>query len=153
MCPDFVKLSILDDQEDVCDLLSRYIKMEVPNATVRAYSNVGQFLKEYEETKDDIVILDFDLGLLTANDIADKIEEINPNVTIFIMSAWLESGSEFCIAKPFENLRTVAEKICQKTKEYSNMRLERFLMLDAALTFLQFKKEGKIHQCHQKMTV
>ena len=128
-------ISIIDDDQYVCEILKRSFINSVPNINIETFTDYIDFLNNYKNNKQDIVILDYDLGNTTALDLVQYIEAINPDVTIFILSGYLDHEGEFCIPKPFD-INSLPIKIIKKHKEYKDENIKKMMMLDAILMFI-----------------
>ena len=135
-------ISIVDDDQYLCEILKTSFKKRIPDANVNAFTDYLDFLNNYKKNKQDIVILDYDLGNATAFDLVQYIEVINPNVTIFIISGYFEHEGEFCIPKPFD-INDLPIKIMKKQEEYKDDNIKKKMMLDAILLFIDSRIKNR----------
>lgn len=118
MTPPELRIAVVDDQNDVCDLLDLAFKREFPEIVIGTYTDPKKFLEEYPRELFPVVLLDFDLGDMSASDVVNTIEEINPEVIIIIMTGYIDNDSDICIAKPFRHLHRVVGKIIARVESY-----------------------------------
>lgn len=98
---------IVDDEKDILELVSEYLTQK--GYSVKTFENGESFLKEFEKSEPDIVILDIMLPDIDGYEICKRIRK-NSEVPIIMLSAkgeeldkvlGLELGSDDYIPKPF----------------------------------------------------
>lgn len=98
---------IVDDEKDILELVSEYLTQK--GYAVKTFENGDSFLKEFEKSEPDIVILDIMLPDIDGYEICKRIRK-NSEVPIIMLSAkgeeldkvlGLELGSDDYISKPF----------------------------------------------------
>lgn len=81
---------ILDDDRFYLEFLKNSINKNIPNTLISIFSDRFSLYK-YLEQKPDYILLDYQLGIenqnkITAHQVLNTIEEINPNQKIIFMS-------------------------------------------------------------------
>lgn len=88
---------IIDDDKDICQLLSRFLSKNGFEVTV---ANTGKTAIEYVvNNKPDIVLCDFRLEDMTGKDILVKIKELHPHVPVIIMTGYSDVRMAVTIMK------------------------------------------------------
>ena len=88
---------IIDDDKDICMLLSRFLVKNNFEVTV---TNTGKAAIEYVSAqKPDIVLCDFRLEDMTGKDILVKIKELHPDLPIIIMTGYSDVRMAVAIMK------------------------------------------------------
>lgn len=80
------KILIIDDDLDMCTLLSRYLEKKGYNTVVA--HNGAKGLAKFKEEHFDIVLCDFRLGDKDGKDILLKVKEANPKTVVIIMTGY-----------------------------------------------------------------
>jgi CheY-like chemotaxis protein len=105
-----LKILIIDDEEVVCDVVSKMIQKS--GHTVTAFTSGLEALKLYERSSNeiDIVILDLVMPQISALDVFERLRKINPRVKVLLASGYsagdeaqaiLQLGAAGFIQKPF----------------------------------------------------
>ncbi len=88
---------IIDDDKDICQLLSRFLSK---NGFEVIVANTGKTAIEYvSNNKPDIVLCDFRLEDMTGKDILVKIKELHPHVPVIIMTGYSDVRMAVTIMK------------------------------------------------------
>ncbi|CAN5324099.1 sigma-54 dependent transcriptional regulator [soil metagenome] len=80
------KILIIDDDLDMCTLLSKYLIRKGYEADVA--HNAAKGIAKFNEDKFDIVLCDFRLGDKDGKDVLQKIKEINPQTIVIIITGY-----------------------------------------------------------------
>ena len=101
------KILVVDDDVDICTLLSRYLaKKGFDAATAHTGSQALDLLKK---NKFDLVLCDFRLGDLDGSEVLTKIKELNPEMPVIIITGYsdikvavnvIKSGAFDYVTKP-----------------------------------------------------
>src|ERR1700756_1331587 len=125
---------IIDDDKDLCLLLSRFL---IKNGFEVTVSNTGKSAIEYiSGNKPNIVLCDFRLEDMTGKDILSKIKELHPHLPVIIMTGYsdvrmavtiMKLGAYDYITKPLlpeEILLTIKGALANKQKEDGEAQVE-----------------------------
>jgi DNA-binding NtrC family response regulator len=137
------QLAVVDNNRAIQETVRHFFYDESANVDVSTYDDADAFLKTYEETVEDIVLLDFDTLNGNALKIIYGVEKINPNAIILLMSNEEKEDSEICISKPFKDLNNFAKNIENRVKKLSSDALKRGFKLDMVVSLLQTRKSEK----------
>jgi len=111
---------IIDDEEDICQLLTRLLRNEDFKTSYSLTLFDG--IAKYKNDSSDIVFLDLNLKDGSGFSAIPKIKEINSDVKVVIISAFdgqmernkaLNKGADFFIGKPFgkKSIKEALEKL------------------------------------------
>lgn len=101
------KVLIIDDDADICSLLTRYLNKNGYEAEA-AYTASGGISK-FKEDNFDIVLCDYKLGDKNGKDVLVELKKINPNTVVIIITGYshiktavevIKAGAFDYIAKP-----------------------------------------------------
>ncbi len=121
------KVLIIDDDADICALLSRFLTKNGLEVEV-AYTAANGILK-FKEGSFDIVICDYRLGENSGKDVLLEIKQINPNAIVIIITGYshiktavdvIKAGAFDYIAKPLipdEVLNVLSSALAAATAE------------------------------------
>lgn len=80
------KILIIDDDLDMCQLLTRFLKRSGFEAGFAVNGNKG--IKAFQDDRYDLVLCDFRLGDKEGVDVLKEIKEINPHVPVIIITGY-----------------------------------------------------------------
>ena len=80
------RILIIDDDVDMCTLLSKYLNRKGYTSDVA--HNASKGIAKFTEEKFDIVLCDYRLGDKDGKDVLLKIKEINPNAIVIIITGY-----------------------------------------------------------------
>jgi len=80
------RILIIDDDVDMCTLLSKYLSRKGYEADVA--HNAAKGISKFSEEKFDIVLCDYRLGDKDGKDVLVKIKEINPQAVVIIITGY-----------------------------------------------------------------
>jgi two-component system, NtrC family, response regulator HydG len=80
------KILIIDDDVDMCTLLSKYLNKKGYEADVA--HNASKGIAKFTEEKFDIVLCDYRLGDKDGKDVLMRIKEIDPQATVIIITGY-----------------------------------------------------------------
>ncbi|MGK7392303.1 MAG: response regulator [Candidatus Cyclobacteriaceae bacterium M2_1C_046] len=120
-----INILIIDDEDEICALLSGMLRSQ--GYKVSAENTLTGGLESFQEGYFDLVFLDLNLPDGTGFDLIPKLKEINPDISVYIISAYSEpaerqmaisSGAKGFISKPFSrnDINYVLEKKALCTK-------------------------------------
>jgi DNA-binding response OmpR family regulator len=110
------KILIVDDEPEVCILLSHFFRTK--NQQTHTAANIQEGLKKFEEFTPDILILDHNLPDGHGIDHIANFKKLNPSARIVLISAMpnlreraIESGASLFLEKPisFGTLKKLLE--------------------------------------------
>lgn len=115
-----IKILIIDDEDEICALLSGFLRRQ--GYEVEAENTLTNGLKSFVDDTFDLVFLDLNLPDGSGYDLIPKLREINPNISVYIISAYdgqaerhkaMISGARGFISKPFtrSGINSVLDKI------------------------------------------
>lgn len=119
------KILIVDDEKDICKALELLLKRE-GYSTTSVYSGEDAIEKLKAENFD-IVITDLKMGKVDGIAVLDKAKEINPEISVIMMTAFasiesaveaMKRGAYDYIVKPFHNeeIRLTIRKVLEQKK-------------------------------------
>ncbi len=121
---------IIDDDVDICTLLSRYLTKKGFNTEVAHTGKTG--VQMATQKPFDLVLTDFRLGDLDGREVLKKIKEINPNIVVIIITAYIDIKVAIDVVKlgaydyltkpliPDEVLNLVTTALSQKKSKTEN---------------------------------
>jgi len=136
------QLAVVDNNRSIQDVIKHFFYSKNEDIDISTYDDADAFLKTYEQTVEDVVLLDFDSLNGNAIKIIYGVEKINPNAIILLMSNENED-SDICISKPFKDLNNFVKNIENRIKKLSSDALKRGFKLDMVVGLLQTKKSEK----------
>jgi two-component system, NtrC family, response regulator HydG len=80
------RILIIDDDMDMCQLLSHFLKRKGFETDTAHTGNKG--LTKFNESKFDVVLCDFRLGDMDGRKVLEKVKAINPNVVVIIITGY-----------------------------------------------------------------
>lgn len=80
------KILIIDDDIDMCQLLSRFLKRSGFEASFAVNGNKG--IKAFQDERFDLVLCDFRLGDKEGVEVLKEIKDINPQVPVIIITGY-----------------------------------------------------------------
>ena len=80
------RILIIDDDMDMCQLLSHFLQRKGFETDTAHTGNKG--LAKFSENKFDVVLCDFRLGDMDGRKVLQKIKEINPEVVVIIITGY-----------------------------------------------------------------
>ena len=134
----FKNIYVVDDEVNILEILTYNLEKE--GYTVKSFQNGKNFLRQFEEGKPDLVILDLMLPDIDGFDICKTIKS-NTDVPIIILSAkgeeldkvlGLELGADDYIVKPFgireliARVKNILKRVSGEVNLLSSARIEVF---------------------------
>jgi len=80
------RILIIDDDMDMCSLLSRFLQRKGFEAAVAHNGNKG--IAAFKESEFDIVLCDFRLGDMEGREVLKQIKAINPSIIVIIITGY-----------------------------------------------------------------
>ncbi len=122
------KILIIDDDMDVCNLLSRFLQRKGFETDIAHNGNRG--IAKFKESKFDVVLCDFRLGDKEGRDVLREIKTISPSTIVIIITGYsdikiavdvIKAGAFDYITKPLvpDEVLNVINKGLQTTTETS----------------------------------
>lgn len=118
---------IIDDDLDICSLLSRFLSKNEFTAEVAYTANSG--LSKYKENNFDIVLCDYRLGDKSGKDVLIEIKKINPEAIVIIITGYthiktavdvIKLGAYDYISKPLIPNEVLNVLNAAKTEQHSH---------------------------------
>lgn len=120
------RILIIDDDMDMCSLLSRFLQRKGFETDTAYNGNSG--IARFKESLFDIVLCDFRLGDKEGYDVLREIKSVNPNTTVIIITGYsdiktavdiIKQGAFDYITKPLipDEVLSVIKKSQQETGE------------------------------------
>ena len=119
----------MDDEKDICTLLSRLVKKEGHQA-VAAYDG-SMALRMIVTEKPDALLADFKMPTMNGMELLRQAKEIDPDLPVVMITAYadikgavdaMRAGAHDYLAKPFENLEVV--RVVHRALEERNLKRE-----------------------------
>lgn len=149
-----VKILIVDDEKNICELLKLYAEKEGYDAQA-AFDGISA-LKKFEEYVPDIVLLDLMLPLMDGWQVCKEIRK-KSNCPVIMLTAkgevvdkisGLDMGADDYIVKPFETkevmarIKAILRRVSPKTANNGTKQLD-FDNLSINITNYELKVKGK----------
>ncbi|MBL7176128.1 MAG: sigma-54-dependent Fis family transcriptional regulator [Desulfobacteraceae bacterium] len=105
-----IRILIVDDDEDICMMLSQLMKREGFSPTM--VNDGGPALKEVRSKSPDVMLLDIRMPSMDGTEVLGLVKEIDPDLPIVIITAHgeirgaveaIKGGAHDYLAKPFDN--------------------------------------------------
>jgi DNA-binding NtrC family response regulator len=116
---------IVDDEKDITDLLKRFLSRK-KNFNIIVYNSGFDAINELKTTHIDILLSDVMMPVMSGLDLLKEAIQIQPDLKVIMMTAYstmdkiIESeklGAKDYVAKPFESLTIVEDKIISLLKD------------------------------------
>ena len=113
------KIAIVDDEQDILDILNRFLKRSDKFA-IQTFSNPVTALASIERNSFDLVLLDIMMPQMDGTEVLKKIKENAPSTKVIMMTAFSTQdkmidcqklGAEDYVTKPFISLMDVENKV------------------------------------------
>ena len=113
MCEQKIKIMIVDNSKEFCDILNDYILMQNDMVVTGIAENGIEALKLFEEEQPDLIVLDIIMPILDGLGVIERLNTMNldPMPHIIILSAVgqkkiiqraISLGADYYIVKPFD---------------------------------------------------
>lgn len=80
------KILVIDDDVDICTLLSRYLSKK--GFEVAASHNGTQAIETFKKNRFDLILCDFRLGDMDGTEVLSKAKELHPDVPVIIITGY-----------------------------------------------------------------
>jgi PAS domain S-box-containing protein len=121
------KIFVIDDDEAICDLLSRLLE---EHHEVETTTDGRQALAQFAPGKYDVAVIDLGMSGMAGDQLMRQIKDIDPQVTTVLITGWSlpdtdtrVSSFDFRIVKPFTDLDEV-ENVVARAIELHDERVE-----------------------------
>ena len=126
------KLAIIDDDRDICKLLSRFLKKE--GFDTHEYYNGSDALEAVKEEQFDVILCDYKLPDITGIELLRKLKIFNPDAVVIVITGYsdvkiavdaVKHGAFDYVVKPLypdEILHTISSGLVAGKKENSRRR-------------------------------
>lgn len=113
------KIAIIDDEQEILDVLSKYFQRTESSYQVNLYQNPVLALEKLDPHTD-IVLLDIMMPQMNGLELLPKLQEAYPQIKVIMMTAFstldkvLDAhrfGAGQYIMKPFESLKELEKKV------------------------------------------
>jgi two-component system response regulator AtoC len=124
-----MKVWVLDDNKNFCDLLSKFIKEKGYESF--SFYDPFDLLKELEKDCPDFVLLDLKLPKINGIDVLRRIKEKNEDIKVIVITAFgsienaieaIKNGAYYFLSKPFEMEEVII--LMQKAIEEDKLKKE-----------------------------
>jgi len=112
----FRKILVIDDEEGIREVLGEIFQNEGHRVTLAETSRKG--LDKFKKNDFDLVLTDLGMPEMSGWQLAKKIKEIDPDVSVGLITGWAaatteekmkEEGVDFILSKPFDYTKIVRE--------------------------------------------
>ena len=126
------RILIIDDDMDMCNLLSRFLQKKGFETDASHSGNKG--IAKFKESKFDVVLCDFRLGDKEGREVLKEIKQIDPYAIVIIITGYsdiktavdvIKSGAFDYITKPLipeEVLNVIGRALAQSSEDADNPR-------------------------------
>lgn len=125
MVKGFEKILVVDDEYLICELLHEFLSMQGYQVTTA--TNGQEAISKFDEIKPNVVILDIKMPGVSGIEVLRKINKMNSDTTIIMLSAFggsnivkesLLIGANYYLEKPidFEQLKNLLIALQKKNK-------------------------------------